>query len=65
MEATPIVEETTLDTEATLGGNKGVGTQEPTEDAAVTQELAAEVEQPHVAETGTPIFDVDIECRIR
>ena len=44
MEATPIVEETIMETEATLGKNKGADTQEPTEEAVVTQEPAAEVE---------------------
>ena len=63
MDATPIVEETTMDTEATLGGNEGADTQEPTEEAVVTQEPAVEVEQPHSAEVVTPIIDVDIECR--
>ena len=59
----PIVEETTLDAEATLGKNKGADTQEPTEEADVTQEPAVEMEQPHGLEVGTPIFDEDIESR--
>ena len=56
MEATPIVEETIVDIEAILGKNKWVDTQEPTEEATVTQELATEVEKPHEAKAGTPIF---------
>ena len=62
MEATPIVEETTMDTEATLGGNKGADTQEPTEEAVVTQEPTSKVEKSHLVEVVTPIIDVDIEC---
>ena len=52
-----------MDTEATLGKNKGADTQEPTKEVVVTQELAAEVEQPHEAEASTPIFDEGIEFR--
>ena len=62
MEATPIVEEIEMDTKATLGGNKRADTREPTEEDVVTQEPAAEVEQPHLVEAATPIIDVDIEC---
>ena len=46
-----------------LGKNKGADTQEPTKEAAVTQEPAAEMEQPHEIEVGTPIVDIDIESR--
>ena len=63
VEANPIVEETKMYTEATLGGNEGADTQEPIEEAIVTQEPAVEVEQPHLAEVVTPIIDVDIEFR--
>ena len=57
----PIIEEKIVDAKETLGKNKGDDTQEPTKEVVVTQEPAAEVEQPHEAEAGISIVDEDIE----